>query len=443
MTRNALRRLAHDLRAFDGRDWVSVGGVITEVAPSYFRVGGLNRLCALGDRVATGAELTAQGEIIHLDSDGALVKPYSATAQFSVGAEAFRLGAKTIAPCDAWRGRVINALCEPMDDRGALPRGDRPAPVDALPPPALQRARIDRPLKTGVRAIDVFAPISIGQRVGVFAGSGVGKSTLLGMMARGQGFDIVVVGLIGERGREVREFLEDSLGDKQRDVVAVVATGDESALMRRLAARTAMATAEWFRDQGRSVLLIMDSITRYAQAAREIAIAAGEPPVARGFPPSVFADLPQLLERAGPGVPGSGAITALFAVLIDGDDHNDPIADAIRGTLDGHIVLDRAIAAQGRYPAVDILNSLSRLSHIAWNPQERAFVERLRGLAARYEETRDLRAMGGVQPGSDKELDAAVALTPRLYEALKQTANAPLSVNAFSEIAETLRAGEG
>lgn len=440
--RNALRRLAQDLRAFDAAAHVAIGGVVTQASAALFRVGGLNRLAAVGDRVALEDAGRTQGEIIQIDETGALVKPYGVAAPPTIGTQAFRVGAKTIAPCAAWRGRVVNALCEPIDGAGPLPQGPRPAPVDALPPPALQRTRIEKPLRTGVRAIDVFSPLCVGQRVGVFAGSGVGKSTLLGMLARASGFDAVVVGLIGERGREVREFLEDSLRDKRHDTVTVVATGDESALMRRLAARAAVAIAEWFRDEGASVLLIVDSITRYAQAVREIGIAAGEPPVARGYPPNVFADLPQLLERAGPGPIGAGAITGLFAVLVDGDDHNDPVADAIRGTLDGHIVLDRAIAAQGRYPAIDILGSLSRLSHLAWSAQEASLAQRLRAMAARFEETRDLRAMGGYQPGLDKELDAAVSLVPRLYDALRQTADAPPSAAAFAEIAEALRTKE-
>ncbi len=440
--RNALRRMKRDFAAFDAHEYVRIGGVVTQASPSLFRVGGLNRLAAVGDRVALEDKSMTQGEIIQIDETGALVKPYGAAAPPAIGTEAFRIGAKTIAPCAAWRGRVLNALCEPIDGAGPLPRGARVAPVDALPPPALQRARIDKPLRTGVRAIDIFAPLCFGQRIGVFAGSGVGKSTLLGMLARASGFDAVVVGLIGERGREVREFLEDSLRDKRAETVTVVATGDESALMRRLAARTAVAIAEWFRDEGASVLLIVDSITRYAQAVREIAISAGEPPVARGYPPNVFADLPQLLERAGPGPLGAGAVTGLFAVLVDGDDHNDPVADAIRGTLDGHIVLDRAIAAQGRYPAIDILGSLSRLSHLAWAGQEASVAQRLRAMAARFEETRDLRAMGGYQPGMDKDLDAAVALVPSLYDALRQTADGPPSANAFADIAEALRARE-
>ena len=225
----------------------------------------------------------------------------------------------------------------------------------------MRRQRIRKPMKTGIRAIDLFTPLCAGQRIGIFAGSGVGKSTLLSMLARAAGFDTTVLALVGERGREVREFLEDALGRETERAVAVVATGDESPMMRRLAPKSAMCIAEYLRDRGENVLLIVDSVTRYAHAARDVALAAGEPPVARGYPPSVFSDLPKLLERAGPGEEGAGSITGVFAVLVDGDDHNDPVADSIRGTLDGHIVLDRAIAEQGRYPAVNVLTSVSRL----------------------------------------------------------------------------------
>ena len=254
------------------------------------------------------------------------------------------------------------------------------------------------------------------------------------------GFDTVVVALVGERGRELREFIEEALGAARGSAVVVASTSDESAMRRRLAPRTAMSIAEYFRDQGQSVLLIIDSVTRYAHAARDVALAAGEPAVARGYPPSVFSDLPKLLERAGPGVEGSGSITGVFSVLVDGDDHNDPVADSIRGTLDGHVVLSRAIAEQGRYPAIDILASISRLSHHVWSPEQRALVMRLRTLVARYEDTRDLRLMGGYQAGADAELDQAVLAVPKLYTALNQLPHSPSSTDGFRDLAEALRA---
>src|SRR5664279_4174723 len=303
----------------------------------------------------------------------------------------------------------------------------------------MARERITRPLKTGVRVIDLFTPLCRGQRVGVFAGSGVGKSTLLSMLARSTGFDTVVVALVGERGREVREFLEGPLAENRARSITIVSTGDESPMMRRLALLSAMSVAEYFRDRNESVLLIVDSVTRYAHAVRDVALAAGEPAVARGYAPSVFSDLPKILERAGPGSTGSGSITGVFAVLVDGDDHNDPVADSIRGTLDGHIVLDRAIADQGRFPAVDILASVSRIPNPTWSPEQRKLVTRLRALIARFEETRDLRLMGGFTPGADPLLDQAVKSVPRIYEAMSQTLASPPCEDPFIELAAALR----
>ncbi|MEK4035815.1 FliI/YscN family ATPase [Methylocystis sp. IM2] len=302
----------------------------------------------------------------------------------------------------------------------------------------MSRARVHAPAPTGVAAIDAFTPLCRGQRVGVFAGSGVGKSTLLSMMTRSAAFDSAIICLVGERGREVRDFLSEALGASAANAVVVVATGDESPMMRRLAPLTATAIAESYRDEGQSVLLIMDSVTRYAHALREIALAAGEPPTANGFAPSVFADIPRLLERAGPGVDGGGSITAIFSVLVDGDNHNDPIADCIRGTLDGHIVLEREIAEQGRYPAINILKSISRLADRVWSPADRETVTKARALVARYEDTRDLRLLGGYQPGGDAELDRAVQLTPAIYRALQQAPESPPKPAVMEELAAIL-----
>src|SRR6185312_14081623 len=237
----------------------------------------------------------------------------------------------------------------------------------------------------------------------------------------------------GERGREVREFLEESLVHHKSRAVTVVSTSDESPMMRRLAAKTATTIAEYFRDRRESVLLIMDSVTRFAHAAREVALAAGEPAVARGYAPSVFTDLPRLLERAGPGASGGGSITGIFAVLVDGDDHNDPVADSIRGTLDGHIVLDRAIAEQGRYPPVNVLSSVSRLTRAVLTPEQQKLMLKLREMIAQFEDTRDLRLMGGYQSGADPGLDRAIQFVPRIYETLRQTPEEPLSTDAFQD----------
>jgi flagellum-specific ATP synthase len=418
-----------------------VSGPVIELSTSHYRVAGLSRFLKLGECVGVHVgDRVEIGEVVRIDDSSATLKPFEALSSAAIGARAYRAEALSLAPHHAWKGRVIDALGRPIDGLGELARGERSAPLDAPPPPPLKRGRVHAPLRTGVRIVDLFTPLCIGQRVGVFAGSGVGKSTMLAMLARATPIDTVVIALVGERGREVREFLDDTLGENRSAAVAVVATGDESPMMRRLAPKTAMAVAEYFRDLGESVLLIVDSVTRYAHAARDVALAAGEPAVARGYAPSVFSDLPRLLERAGPGVEGSGSITGVFSVLVDGDDHNDPAADAVRGALDGHIVLDRAIADEGRYPAVNILASVSRMTNPLWRPDQRKVVGNLRSMIARYEETRELRLMGGYAAGADAFLDKAIKATPRIYEAMSQTMDAPPCEDPFIDLAAALRA---
>ena len=419
---------------------VRVGGTVTEVTPAYYRVSGLSQFLKLGECVSFDVEGRSQiGEVVRIDKSHAVVKPFEPRCDAGLGTIAYRTGPVSLAPDASWKGRVINALGAPIDGGPQLGAGERFRSVDAEPPVAMRRARVGKPLKTGVRLIDSFAPLCAGQRIGIFAGSGVGKSTLLGMLAKCRGFDTVVVALVGERGREVREFLEEPMKDSRNSAVIVVSTGDESPMMRRLAPKTAMAVAEHFRDHGESVLLIVDSVTRFAHAARDVALAAGEPAVARGYAPSVFTELPKLLERAGPGEEGSGSITGVFSVLVDGDDHNDPVADNIRGTLDGHIVLDRAIADQGRYPAVNILASISRLAPQVWTPEQKFLVSKLRAMVARFEETRDLRLMGAYHTGADAELDQAIVLVPKIYETMIQSPAMPPSQDAFRELAEALQ----
>ncbi len=433
---------------------LDIAGAVTAVAPTSYRVRGLSPFSQLGDCVSLRdgphGERVRHGEIVHVDAESVTVKPYATTGDVALGDRATWTERVSLAPAPSWKGRIINALGAPVDGGGDLETGPDRRSIQADPPPALVRGRVKAPVKSGVRVIDIFTPLCHGQRIGIFAGSGVGKSTLMGMLAACRGFDTVVVALVGERGREVREFIEDALGPNRPLAVTVVATGDESAMMRLMAPLTATAVAEYFRDRGERVLLMVDSVTRYAHAARDVALAAGEPAVARGYAPSVFTSLPRLLERAGPGIEGkgvssvsrdgamAGSITGVFAVLVDGDDHNDPVADCIRGTLDGHIVLDRAVADAARYPAVDVLGSISRLATHVWTKDQRALVGKLRTMIARFEDTRDLRLMGGLQPGADAELDQAVTLTPRIYEALTQAPDAPASTDAFRELAEAL-----
>ncbi|WP_234053979.1 MULTISPECIES: flagellar protein export ATPase FliI [unclassified Xanthobacter] len=439
---NGLERLAAAVEAgLEESPPLRVGGVVREVAPTHFDVSGLSHVLRLGERVGVEGDAGVRlGEVVRIDGACAVVKPYDSQMQVGLGERAFRVGPLVLHPSEQWKGRVVNALGQPLDGEGPLARGLKAMPLDRDPPAAMARARVEKPLRTGVRAVDIFTPLCQGQRMGIFAGSGVGKSTLLSMLAGCTGFDTVVVALVGERGREVREFLEGPLAPNRARAVVVVSTSDESPMMRRMAPQAALAVAEHFRDAGESVLLIVDSVTRYAHAARDVALAAGEPAVARGYAPSVFSTLPKLLERAGPGEEGKGSITGIFSVLVDGDDHNDPVADAIRGTLDGHIVLDRAIADQGRFPAINVLRSVSRLSGLVWNEGERELVRRLKAMIARFEDTRDLRLMGGYQAGSDLDLDQAIAAVPRIYDALRQNPGSPPSRDPFADLAAALRA---
>ncbi len=321
---------------------------------------------------------------------------------------------------DALLGRVVDAAGRPLDSLGAL-RSLASASLNARAINPLARAPIASTLDVGVRAIDSLLTVGRGQRMGLFAGSGVGKSVLLGMMARYTQADVIVVGLIGERGREVKEFIEQILGAEGRARSAVVAApADAPPLMRLQGAAYTTAIAEHFRDQGRHVLLIMDSLTRYAMAQREIALAIGEPPATKGYPPSVFAKLPALVERTGNGRPGGGSITAFYTVLTEGDDQQDPIADAARAILDGHIVLDRRLAEAGHYPAIDIEQSISRVMHSITDPAHQQLARRLKQLVASYQRNRDLVNVGAYKRGTDPQLDEAIALQPEIAAFLQQ-----------------------
>ena len=317
-------------------------------------------------------------------------------------------------------GRVVDGAGRPLDSLGPL-NASHAAPLSVRAANPLGRAPISEVLDTGVRAINALLTVGRGQRMGLFAGSGVGKSMLLGMMARYTSADVIVVGLIGERGREVKEFIEQILGDEglKRSVV-VAAPADNPPLMRLQAAAYTTAIAEHFRDQGQNVLLIMDSLTRYAMAQREIALAIGEPPATKGYPPSVFAKLPALVERTGNGREGGGSITAFYTVLTEGDDQQDPIADAARAILDGHIVLSRTLAEAGHYPAIDIEQSISRVMHSITTPGQQALARRLKQLTSRYQRSRDLIAVGAYSAGSDPLLDEAIALQPQIERFLQQ-----------------------
>ena len=405
---------------------VTVSGRVGAVAGLGVTVAGLGPLLAIGDRVVLhGRDTSVPAEITGFRAGSAQAMPFGPLTGMGPGARAdmsFSLNGAalqaSLTVSDGWLGRVVDPLGAPLDQKGVLPPGQA-RPVRAAPPPAAQRSRLGERLGLGVRALDLFTTCRTGQRLGLFAGSGVGKSTLLAMLAQQAGCDVVVLALVGERGREVREFLEEDLGPALARSVVVIATSDQPALVRREAAYAAMTVAEHFRDQGRSVLLLMDSVTRFCLALREIGLASGEPPATRGYPPSVFAELPSLLERAGPGV-GAGSITGLFTVLVEGDDHNEPVADAVRGILDGHVVLDRRIAVSGRYPAIDVPRSLSRTVPGCLSSQEHAIVQEARAILASQAELADLVRLGAYKTGTDPAADRALRLAPRIEALLKQ-----------------------
>lgn len=345
---------------------------------------------------------------------------------------------------DELLGRVLDGRGRPLDGGKPLTRG-KSVPLMVEPINPLQRQPIRTQLDVGIRSINSLLSVGRGQRLGLFAGSGVGKSVLLSMMTRNTEADVVVVGLVGERGREVKEFIDHSLGTEGLKRSVVVATpADETPLMRLHGAWLTTAVAEYFRDQGKNVLLLMDSLTRFAQAQREIALAIGEPPATKGYPPSVFAKLPQLVERAGNGAEGTGSITAIYTVLAEGDDPNDPIVDASRAILDGHIVLSRSMADAGIYPAIDVESSISRAMNQFASDSQQQLVSRFRQVYSTYQENRDLVAVGAYQPGSNPQLDEAIALWPSIIEFLRQHQNqsidAPSSLASLRELFDAVDA---
>jgi flagellum-specific ATP synthase len=433
-----IRGLASALRAPEKS--ISVFGKVIAVAASGVRVAGLSRIAKRGHFVKFDSDgRSCLAEILSIDQGSIVVKPFGTEIAPQLDMAVEYVGEVTYRPCQAWLGRTISAFAEPLDAHGPLQQGPMAISLQNDPPPATHRVIVSEALRTGVRGLDIFTPLCFGQRIGIFAGSGVGKSTLLAMIARAPDFDVAVVALVGERGREVNEFIHDVLGETMQKSILVVATGDEAPGMRKMAPLLATRLAEHFRDQGKRVLLIMDSVTRYAMAAREIALAAGEAPVSRGYPPSVFSELPQLLERAGAGSEGQGSITGVYSVLVDGDNHNEPISDAVRGILDGHIVLDREIANSGRFPAIDVLASISRLANKAWNPVDGKLAGEARQLINRYENSKDLRLLGSYQAGSDKELDHAIEIVPKIYTYLTQVMNAKPDMDPFPALAQLMK----
>ncbi|MFA7297239.1 MAG: FliI/YscN family ATPase [Dehalococcoidia bacterium] len=402
-----------------GLDTVRVTGRVQQVVGLSMEVDGLS--ARLGDvcSIERVGEPPIQAEIVGFREGRTLVMPFGDVRGIQTGARAISQAEQFRVPVgNTLLGRVLDGLGSPIDGLGPLAAPMRP-PFASATPNVLSRRPIDTPLTTGVRAIDGLLTCGQGQRIGIFAGSGVGKSTVLGMIARHASSDVNVIALIGERGREVREFIERDLGPAglARSVV-VVSTSDEPALLRMKAAWVATTIAEEFRDRGLGVTLMMDSVTRFAMAQREIALATGEPPAVKGYTPSVFATLSKLLERTGTGV--QGAITGFYTVLVEGDDLSEPIADAVRGTLDGHIVLSRALAAQNHYPAIDVLGSVSRVMPSITPPEHRDVAGRLRALLATYERARDLVTIGAYERGTDAQLDEALNRLPAMEAFLRQ-----------------------
>ncbi len=399
-------------------------GKVVNIVGLLIHVGGVTHSLSVGDHCIIHARngRLVSCEVVGFADGNALVMPFSAIEGIGMGSRAeVSVAEPVIYPSRGWLGRVINAFGEPVDGKGPLPVGNIGYPIHTPPPPAHMRKRVGGKVDLGVRAMNAFLTLCQGQRMGIFSGSGVGKSTLLAMMARNTDAEVNVIGLVGERGREAREFIEDHLGEEgmARSVV-VVATSDESPLVRRQAAYMTMAVAEYFRDQPNEVLVLMDSITRFAMAQREISLSAGEPPTTKGYTPSVFAQLPQLLERAGPGMEGQGNITGLFTVLVEGDDHNEPVADAVRGILDGHVVLERDIAERGRFPAINILRSISRTMPACNTAEQNALVVRARKLMATFEDMAELIRLGAYRRGTDPQVDESIQYNPMLEAFLAQ-----------------------
>lgn len=400
-------------------------------------------LCAVGEvcRIESARhDESTLAEVVGFREGRVLLMPLGELRGIHPGSEVIALGRPLEVPVgDELLGRVLNGLGEPIDGLPPI-RASHLAPCMAAPPHPLKRRRIREAFGTGIKAIDTLIPVGRGQRLGIFAGSGVGKSTLLGMMAAHAEADVNVIALIGERGREVREFLEKDLSEEgRRKSVIIVATSNEPALSRLKGAYSAMAIAEYFRERGKSVLLMMDSVTRFAMAQREIGLAVGEPPATRGYTPSVFALLPQLLERAGSGE--NGAITAFFTVLVEGDDMNEPVADTVRGILDGHIVLDRALAQQNHYPAIDVLQSISRLTRDLCSEGQLDDAGRAREHLAAYKRNADLINLGAYAAGSNPAVDLAIRLREPLEAFLRQKVSAGFASQACWEMLKTALSG--
>lgn len=415
-------------------------GRVQNVEAGVIHVSGLANRARIGDLLQVKRALhgALDGEIVQISGDLVIMLPDGPQDGVALNDMVQLRDAPSIAPTSDWMGRIIDPLGRPLDGRHLAP-GARQRPLRAAAPAAANRRAFGSRLNTGLKVMNTVLPLVSGQRVGLFAGSGVGKSSLLGHLASHVDTDVVVIAMIGERGRELRQFVEDTLGpDGLAKSVIIAATSDQSALIRRRCAWTAMAVAEFFRDKGQSVLFLADSITRFAEAHREVAVSAGEAPVLRGFPPSTSHMIMSLCERAGPGSEGQGDITAVFSVLVAGSDMDEPIADILRGVLDGHIVLERSIAERGRYPAINLLRSVSRSLPNAASAKENEMIQVVRKYLSLFEDNSAMIRAGLYSQGSNEEIDNAIALHPDLDAFLGKHETADIS-NSFSQLELILR----
>ncbi len=436
------RYIADLAEEIEGIDEFSVSGRVSEIQGLLVVCEGLQGILGIGGRCRiacrNGRSITC--EAVGFRGQNVLLMPFEPLDGVALGSRVEVVQSEaSVKPNPRWLGRVINALAEPIDGKGPLGTGPDRYTLRRQAPPAHSRQRVGGKVDLGVRTLNTFVTCCRGQRMGIFSASGVGKSVLLSMMARYTSSDVTVIGLVGERGREVQEFLQDNLGTEgMKRSIVVVATSDESALMRRQAAYLTLTCAEYLRDQGLNVLCMIDSVTRFAMAQREIGLSAGEPPTSKGYTPSVFSELPRLLERAGPGV-DEGSITGLFTVLVEGDDHDEPVADAVRGILDGHIVMERSIAERGRYPAINVLRSISRTMPNCNTETENDLVSRARTLMATYSDMEDMIRLGAYRRGSDPQIDEAIDYHDQLERFLAQNIDESCSLGeGYEQLREIL-----
>ncbi len=417
-------------------------GKVSSIQGLLISITGIDQVVSIGSRcdIETRGGGFCPGEVIGFRENLTLVMSFYDLEGVGLGCRVIiQENDSVVNPDESWLGRILNPMGEPIDGKGPLLYGSVPYKLRSSPPLASERNRLGEKIDLGVKSINTFVTCCCGQRMGIFSGSGVGKSVLLSMMSRYTKSDINIIGLVGERGREVKEFIEDHLGaEGLAKSIIIVATSDQSALLRRQAAYLTLALSEYFRDKDKNVLCLIDSITRFAQAQREIGLSGGEPPASKGYTPTVFAELPKLLERAGPGK-NNGNITGLFTVLVEGDDHNEPISDAVRAIVDGHIVLEREIMERGRYPAINILKSVSRSMPNCNTEKENKIIAKAKTIVSLFEKMSEMIRLGAYKKGSDKDLDEAIEIYPLIENFLSQNISERADVqNDFKDLEKIL-----